>query len=124
MASWIEKHWGAVAAGVALGAVGLYLLEKKAAATTAITTAANSNMVMLQPGSTTIAPAVGSTVTLTLPANASWTNVTDTAGVIQATYSAFNSPVSFIAATADTVTATWNDGTGAIQTTTINVAPH
>ena len=62
MAGWFEKHWKALAAGTAVGVVGVYLYEKKAAASTTAAALPASSTVNLQPGATAIAVSKGGSV--------------------------------------------------------------
>lgn len=115
----------AVLAVGGVAAIGLtwWLVERNAAAAApALSQAATpQNVVPLQPGATTIAPAKGSTVTLQLPAGANLQSVTADGTPFAGTFA--SNVFTFVASDDAQIVATWTPASGGAQVMTINVVP-
>lgn len=122
------KKWVPIVAGVGVGAVGLLLWQKHAAASTppaALPAAPASAQVGLQPGATTVSVAKNGSVLLTLPTGANWSTSTQPITPLNPTavQPAGNQAMNITMGTAyGILVANWVDSGGTAQSTTINVA--
>lgn len=122
------KGWLPIIAGVGVGAVGLLLWQKHAAASAPAlpaSTTPSSVQVGLQPGATTVAVAKGGGVILVLPTGATWSTATTPVTPLNPTAAQPTGNISFnvtMGAASGIITANWIDSSGRAQSTTINVA--
>ena len=120
-----KMNWVPIAAGVGVGVVALLIYQNYANAGQTLP-AANSQ-INLQPGQQTANIPRSTTVTLALPAGASWTTAgTPIQGLPIAVTQPTGNQTFNITASANPgqmapVTASWVDSTGTAQTTTVNI---
>lgn len=124
MASWFEQHWQTVLLAGGVAAVGVYLIEKNAAAAPATTAAGAlpaSTVVNLQPGATAVAVAMNGSISLVLPTGATWASSNPITPIAAGAPAPNGSIYVVTVGTAPgAVTASWVDSSGNAQTTTVN----
>ena len=120
------KKWLPIAAGVGVGAVGLYLWERHASASSAVPAPPATSQVALQPGETTVSVARGGSVMLTLPTSATWASSNALAPMNPTTVQpSGNTAYNVVMGQTPGVyplTASWLDSSGNAKSTLIHIA--
>ena len=125
MLAWVKRHWEALAIGAGAGVVGLILWEKRSTASQTVVVnppapapAPNpgGSFITLVPNQPTVSygAAIGSTVSIALPAGAYWIN--NGSGPASG-----NAPVSWTYQGPGVVNFTWVDATMQPQTTSLSL---
>lgn len=127
MLAWVKRHWEALAIGAGAGVLGLVLWEKRSAASQTVVVnptppapapAPNpgGSFITLVPNQPTVSygAAIGSTVSISLPAGAYWIN--NGSGPASG-----NAPVSWTYQGPGVVNFTWVDATMQPQTTQLSL---